>query len=444
MKLAAALLALMIQPAMAQIVQFSGAAHGGGGSAPVVNAASFTASSTNAPAAQSGQAIGAATASNLPTGWSIASCSPSCGTYFSISSAGAITVASAGASAIAPSFNGTAYTLTVTASNGAGTSSPANVPVTFYNDGALSAPIGTTQLPTQFSSYGRRPSWKVAGVDYYVGLPAGTTLQDPATATLPSGCSYSSARMRCTTAGITVSGFDFSLHSAQLEVSANNINVENNKFAYTAQPANPPITIDSGAVGTYIAFNTINESGFEDVGAFGGVIYSNGGGSMTIEYNYILNGGADLVDSMGGTTLLRYNLMTYTGEAAGAHPDFNQYASATNTTPQVYYNTWINAEPPSVIGSQGTYFGDNNSPISGGAIFSNNSVFAIGSTIGAFNYVFTVVAAEMQSGATVDVENNYADITKADGFFYSGGSECSISGVTCANNINLVTGGALN
>jgi hypothetical protein len=50
---------------------------------------------------------------------------------------------------------------------------------TTYNDGSANAPAGTAQLPNFFSGYSVRPPWKVAGVDYYVGIPQGTILKDP-------------------------------------------------------------------------------------------------------------------------------------------------------------------------------------------------------------------------------------------------------------------------
>src|SRR5262249_43812194 len=50
-----------------------------------------------------------------------------------------------------------------------------------YVDGANGAPSGTPQLPSILSGYAVRAPWQVAGVDYAVGVPVGTTLRDPAT-----------------------------------------------------------------------------------------------------------------------------------------------------------------------------------------------------------------------------------------------------------------------
>jgi hypothetical protein len=72
-------------------------------------------------------------------------------------------------------------------------------------DGCAGAPTGTVdnitlfQHPTFFSGYANqsgqtyitRPVWNVAGVDYPVGIPGGTSFLDPTVASLPSGCTYS-------------------------------------------------------------------------------------------------------------------------------------------------------------------------------------------------------------------------------------------------------------
>lgn len=501
------------------LTTFSGlSVNSGGGSAPVVTATSFNASSTNAPAAQSGQAIGTVSASNSPTGFSIASCSPSCSGWFAISSGGAVTVSSTGASNVVPTLSGATYTLSVTASNGSGTSSPASVPVTFYADGALTAPSGTAQLPTLFASYTHgRPPWKVAGVDYYVGLPSGTTLQDPTTATLPAGCSYGSHVVTCSTAGATLDKFDFTLHGGiGLSVNADNISVTNSKFgtdamttaSATSASGTSTITLASVpsdlAVGMYvgdengggaiadlttvssiagnvvtlsaaltnavnsgdvITFNyghaplliagsnfymantTVDAAGIGDSSTFGGVLYVNSGSAagITLEYNWFNNAADDFLDSETGTLVNRYNLMTYDGLMSGGHPDYNQQNPTSNlTTQQEYYNTWINALPKSTGGGQGTTYGDNGALISGNAIFSNNVTIANGSGSGvSISYWLHVTASQIQSGATVTVDDNWSDITTAYGFFYGGSSSTCTGVVTCARNTNLVTGGAL-
>src|SRR6185312_15501199 len=115
------------------------------------------------------------------------------------------------------------FTLTVTASNGSGTSAGQSIPVKIYADGFANASSCTVQAATLLNGYhaagagagrskgnGYQPAWNAPGVDYCVGYPTGTTLNDPTVAALPTGCTYSSGShaVTCSTAGVTVSNFD--------------------------------------------------------------------------------------------------------------------------------------------------------------------------------------------------------------------------------------------
>lgn len=95
-----------------------------------------------------------------------------------------------------------------------------------YADGCPGAPTnGVIQHATFFTSYARqsgqsayttRPPWNVAGVEYGVGYPSATVMKDPSVDALPSGCTYSSGTKYVTcasVAGITFTGWDFSLHN---------------------------------------------------------------------------------------------------------------------------------------------------------------------------------------------------------------------------------------
>jgi hypothetical protein len=44
------------------------------------------------------------------------------------------------------------------------------------NDGSANAPAGTPELPNLLKNYAARPSWQVAGVDYYCGVPQGIAM----------------------------------------------------------------------------------------------------------------------------------------------------------------------------------------------------------------------------------------------------------------------------
>ena len=87
-------------------------------------------------------------ASNSPTSWTLSSCSPSCTGYFALgTSSGAVTVSSTGATNIVA---GT-YTLTMTATNAYGTSSPGTDTITFTGGGPIA---GCTQTYCIDANYG--------------------------------------------------------------------------------------------------------------------------------------------------------------------------------------------------------------------------------------------------------------------------------------------------
>ena len=97
------------------------------------------------------------------------------------------------------------------------------------NDGAVLSNVNSqfqsagyfNSAPLSGQTYVVRPPWKVAGVDYRVGYDTTLTLKDPATATLPSGCSYLAngrsgyghvPAVDCTVpvSGMSLVGYDFS------------------------------------------------------------------------------------------------------------------------------------------------------------------------------------------------------------------------------------------
>lgn len=85
-------------------------------------------------------------------------------------------------------------------------------------DGRLGAPAGTPQFAGLLDSYPFRPPWKVAGVDYKVGIdrsvyPTNGDLRAPGSFT-PAGCSWSGNTLQIDgtggiTSGVVVDGFDF-------------------------------------------------------------------------------------------------------------------------------------------------------------------------------------------------------------------------------------------
>ena len=98
-------------------------------------------------------------------------------------------------------------------------------------DGFANAPTGAPQYPTYFtnlngiSPYPVRPPWKVAGVDYRVGINTGISLKDPATisssiATVsgPLGAGQNANTLNIAADNVTLDGYDFTLNGGYLDL----------------------------------------------------------------------------------------------------------------------------------------------------------------------------------------------------------------------------------
>lgn len=410
---------------------------GGAGSPPTVNDQSFVASSNRLGQSVTGQFVGTITTSGTPTSFSIVGGSG----YFAVNDSGDITVTSTGHTNIAPTRAGATYNLVVNATNLGGTSDNVTIPIKFYPDGALDAPIGTIQRPDLFEGYAGGPEWAVAGVDYYVGLPSGLTLKDPRSDTLPSGTSYSSGSHTVTIGSdnTTFELWDMSVgNGIGLVVEGANAIIRKNKFIMGSN-AQVPILVNEGGDNVLITSNLIDEDGVDDAATFGGVIYvthADATSGMTIEYNEIRNGAADMIDVGGGLNIIRYNLITNDGETTGeAHPDFvqsNPFSLPTTYTQQIAFNTMINTyafrgDGFGVGGGQGAGIGDNECPVVGTNWLDNNIMIADGpgnpgDDLVSISYWCIIEYASLQTGATVSIQHNWADLTSAYGFGYSGGT----------------------
>lgn len=422
-----------------------GGGGGGGVGVPVINVVSPIASSNSAGALVSGTVVATLTASNTPLSWSIVSPTG----HFAIDNSGNLSVTTSGVSAITPSGTGAVETVQVQAANGNGSSTVATIRVTAYNDGALSAPTGTPQVPTLFSPYGRRPPWRVAGVDYYTGITAGTTLKDPTAGGLPAGTTYSSSSHQVTigNANTTFDGWDLSIgNGIGLVIEAANAIVRNCKIVMGSNHRTV-VQINEGGNNPHIYNCLLDESGFEDTETFGGLLYSVHADvttGLTLEYCDIKNACSDFIDVGAGTSIVRYNLLRQDG-LQGGHPDFQQtnpFSLPATCTEVIIYNTGVNTYGVAGGGGQGYGIGDNSCPVVGANHMDNNVMIANGTgNPGAdqvsISYWAIIDPTSFQSGATCTCANNWVDIHSAYGFAYGGGSS---SRSTFSNNINLVDG----
>lgn len=299
------------------------------GGTPVVTAATFSPSTP----VSSGGSVGTASCSANCSGitWSITSGNSS-GDFAINSSTGAITFTSTGQTDWPGTSSLQTASLTVQASNGAAGSN--TITVNGFADGSPNALTGTAPFPSILSGYTARAPWKVAGVDYAVGIPTGTTLVDPATvscaggsgcAGCPSGVSCNSTNHEWTVSGanVTLTSWDFSLEGGwQVIPNANNLTITKCNFKIGAN-ANPIIN-QIGGSGLTLTYSVLDANGLAD-SLNNGIITLGSylGQSATVEYNLIKNANQDSID-YGFTNVIKYNVIANTGQSVGGHNDWVQ------------------------------------------------------------------------------------------------------------------------
>ena len=137
-----------------------------------------------------------------------------------------------------------------------------------------------------------RPPWEVAGVDYAVGVPTGTTLKDPTLISM-SGVSVDTTNrlIRITGNNVTLSGYDFSLHGGYgVLVTGANDTITNSNFALgTYQGAYEIYEPTSGAGGLTITNCVFDETGNGQGNNESGVIAYGASGTITLQYNQFEN-----------------------------------------------------------------------------------------------------------------------------------------------------------
>jgi hypothetical protein len=239
------------------------------------------------------------------------------------------------------------------------------------DDGSAGASPGTANYPTLLTggnflgvTYAARINGphglgcKVAGVDYVVGVPPGTTLADPTTASLPSGCTYDGSQyVHCSGSG-TISAYDFSLHTPTLLTTSGTWTVTDNKFALGANCVDPVINASGSLT---LMYNTIDGTpGFHCSlsQGFGTMVNVDipSGGSYVSEYNYYLDVPQDGNDmnapsSGTGSTTIKYNLLYLEGSTG--HPDWVQYCGGGGTLANniIEHNTIYSYPFPGAIGA---------------------------------------------------------------------------------------------
>ena len=255
-----------------------------------------------------------------------------------------------------------------------------------YNDGSANAPAGAPQLPNLLSGYAVRPPWKVAGVDYAVGVPSGTALKDWETISQP-GVSINTATHTVYVTGnnVTLNGIDFSLHGgAQLVIEgANNTTISNCNFFYGSaltSTSNFLINAVSGSNVT-IEYCTIDGNGaVQTTSSDQSSLITTGSnftGTVTLTYNLLQNFIQHVLEYNGGTTLTyEYNLIYNGGNGpVGPHLNYLQWGNGNFGTATVEFNTTYQPTNPNA-GGQGFQFTPNSGSISSFTLAYNTMIYA--------------------------------------------------------------------
>ena len=242
------------------------------------------------------------------------------------------------------------------------------------NDGSSNASAGIAQLPNLLNGYAVRPSWEVAGVDYAVGVPAGTQLRDWQTLSGP-GITVSGNEVRIDgQAGVNLNGIDFSLHGGAFLYLVNSPDavITNCKF----QANTPTSLIDAGPGSSNL---TVQHSTLIGGSSGSGLISADG--NVVIQYNLMKDYPQHAVEISGNTNLTyKYNLLDNGGTVAGSHLNFLQLTGGGTIKLDVEFNTTY--QTPEPASGEGFQFYNNNltNPGTVSATLAYNTMIATGAT----------------------------------------------------------------
>ena len=319
-------------------------------------------------------------------------------------------------------------------------------PTVTLGDGSANAPTGPAQLPNLLSGYAARPSWMVAGVDYAVGVPSGTSLTPWYSLSGP-GISVNTSTHVVTvtnTSGVNITGVDFSLNGGAILSFVNSPNgvVSDCNFGGTNLTAilNGVINADQGSGGLTVEYCTINGGG---AGSGSTLISAGGSGPVTLKYNLFENFPQHVLEltQRSGTSfsvVYKYNLIEQGAEQPSAHLNYLQFSSGSATSVDVEFNT--SYQTPQAGAGEGYQFYDNSS---GGSIsnvtLAHNTMIATGGAQGtAMSYLIHggTGSQYLTPGSNWSASNNYIADPAAWGAFYGG----SVSGWSISNNVDMATG----
>jgi hypothetical protein len=213
-------------------------------------------------------------------------------------------------------------------------------------DGRLAAPTGSAQYPNYFtnlngiSPYPVRPPWRVAGVDYRVGVNTGVSLKDPnaisAAVAVKSGSNPFVLNLQ--QSNITLDGYDFTTGGWwQIHTNGNNnLTISNSKLQ------NLCIIGTNGDTGLTVKYCEIDGLGAAGETVFGALAFLGSSVTSTWLYNWIHDSEADMLQVNTVDMLAKYNLFDTMGYSLGAHSDAIQFGGpGTANNVDLEFNTYV-------------------------------------------------------------------------------------------------------
>jgi hypothetical protein len=291
-------------------------------------------------------------------------------------------------------------------------------------DGSANVRRGTPQHPHLLTPYIARPPWKVAGVDYAVGVTSGTVLKKPTMISVVGVSLDHTNHLIRVGDNVTLSDYDFTGWS--IYITGRNVTIQNS-YAKGA----------SMIYGTPESANvTIRNCELDGRGSDGwSLITLSGKGHKVVQYNWLHHSPQHFLElNHGGQLNYSYNLIEAGGVAdPGAHVNYLQMQGGPYVAPVISFNTMYQTKQPAggemiqVKGSDG--------------LVANNTMIAVPGSAGekSISYMINVeVGDDMADSFSGQVENNYMAPHGAYGAFYP--ITALKLDITLANNVNMITG----
>jgi len=324
---------------------------------------------------------------------------------------------------------------------------------TAYADGCPAAVTTAAQFPLMLNGYAARPPWNVAAVDYYVGIPAGTSLTGANVAGMPAGCAYSATgstdgthpAVTCSSGTPTLNAIDFGVNNGvQLRITGGSVTVTNSRFTVGSNiPVGTGGHISTAGNSNFTMTNCeINGANVAVTAQAGQTVNVSSTGTITWKYNYFHNSGGDMADFNTGTRteIIEFNLFKDIGVNT-QHSDTLQWYNSVQTNAVISFNTvYLTVVQPGAGNGAFTLVDEGGGSITG-ANWGNNTVVA--AVAGVTNWITGMYMDTGSTGSNVNIHDWYIDASGitamwlvATGFY----GDTFANPMSISNMMNMTTG----